>query len=51
MTEPVRPEDNEVDEATEKVVRERLKTVDEDAKTASPWADVKKRILSQPVPR
>jgi hypothetical protein len=30
----------------EETVRERLETIEEDKKTASPWPDVKRRILS-----
>ena len=29
------------------IIRERLKTFDEDAKAARPWAEVKARILSR----
>jgi hypothetical protein len=34
-----------VSEAVEETVRERLKTIERDKKTASPWPDVKRRIL------
>ncbi|MGA3054915.1 MAG: hypothetical protein ABSD63_11970 [Candidatus Korobacteraceae bacterium] len=30
----------------EETVRERLETIEEDKQTASPWPDVKRRILS-----
>jgi hypothetical protein len=40
-----------VTEEVEQTVRERLETVEQDKKTASPWPDVKRRILSrQPQP-
>ena len=38
-----------VTEAVEETVRERLKTIEEDKKTASPWPDVKRRILQRPL--
>jgi hypothetical protein len=31
----------------EQTVRERLETIEEDKKSASPWPDVKRRILSR----
>jgi hypothetical protein len=49
-TEPIRPEDV-IDESEEAIVRERLATFDEDKKTATPWSEVKRRILSQAVPQ
>ena len=41
--------DTRVTEAVEETVRERLKTIEEDKKTASPWPDVKRRILQRPL--
>jgi hypothetical protein len=38
-----------VSEAVEETVRERLKTIERDKKTASPWPDVKRRILANPL--
>ncbi|HEY3455729.1 MAG TPA: hypothetical protein VGK64_14075 [Bryobacteraceae bacterium] len=34
-----------IDAETERIVRERLVTFDEDVKTASPWAEVEARLL------
>jgi hypothetical protein len=48
---PTRPLEEGIDASNEAIVLERLKTVDEDKKTAAPWSEVKKRVLSQPVPR
>lgn len=53
---PVRPDNDsqEVDEETRRMLDERLKTFDEDAKTAEPWDVVRERILrnlKQPAPR
>jgi hypothetical protein len=50
-TDTTRPLEEGIDESNEDVLRERLKTVDEDKKTAAPWSEVKRRVLSQPVPR
>ena len=50
-TEPTRPIEEGIDESNEAVVRDRLKTVDEGKKTAAPRSEVKRRVLSQPVPR
>lgn len=50
-TEPTRPVEEGIDESNEAVVRDRLKTVDEDKRTAAPWSEVKRRVFSQPVPR
>ncbi len=50
-TEPVRPLEEGIDPSNEDIVLERLKTSDKDKKTAAPWPEVKKRVLSQPVPR
>jgi hypothetical protein len=41
--------DTRVAEAVEEAVRERLKTIEEDKKTASLWPDVKRRILRRPL--
>jgi hypothetical protein len=49
--EPTRPLEEGIDPSNEAIVLERLKTVEEDKKTAAPWSEVKRRILSQPVPR
>ena len=46
-----RPVEEGVDPSNEKVVLERLKTVDKDKKAAAPWSEMKKWVLSQPVPR
>jgi hypothetical protein len=48
---PIRPLEEGIDESNDAIVLERLKTVDEDKKTAAPWSEVKRRVLSQPVPR
>ena len=40
-TKPIRP----AEKSEEEIVRDRLKTVDQDKKT--PWAEVKRRILEQ----
>ncbi len=48
---PIRPVEEGVDPSNEKIVLDHLKTVDKDKKTAAPWSEVKKRMLSQPVPR
>ena len=39
--------DTPVTDAVEETVRERLKTIEEDKKTASPWPEVKRRILQR----
>ena len=48
---PTRPDADENDPpvSTEEleIIRERLKTFDEDAKAARPWEEVKARILSR----
>jgi len=41
--------DTPVTDAVEETVRERLKTIEEDKITASPWPDVKRRILQRPL--
>lgn len=48
-TEPIRPLEEGVDPSNEEIVRERLKTADQEK--SSPWAEAKRRIISQPVPR
>jgi hypothetical protein len=48
-TEPVRP-DEDVDQETEEIVRDRNASFETDKKTAAPWSEVKRRILSQPLP-
>jgi hypothetical protein len=40
--------DTWVTEAVEETLRERLRTIEEDKKAASPWPDVKRRILQRP---
>jgi hypothetical protein len=45
--EPTRPLEEGIDESNEAIVLERLKTVDQDKKTAAPWPEVKKRILAK----
>jgi len=36
-------------QSVKQTVRERLRTFEQDKKTASPWADVKRRILERPL--
>lgn len=48
-TEPTRPLEEGVDPSNEEIVRERLKTADQER--SSSWSEAKKRILSKPVPR
>lgn len=53
-TSPKRPNDDEIDEETRRILDERLKTADEDGKTARPWREVlndAKRKLEHPAPR
>jgi hypothetical protein len=54
-TTPTRPVTNpEIDDETERIIRERLTTFDEDVKTAAPWDEVEVRIrrkLNAPQPR
>ncbi len=40
-----------VDKDTEKTIRERMTTYDQDKKDAKPWPEVKARILQQLKPR
>jgi hypothetical protein len=46
-TEPIRPLEEGVDPSNEEIVRERLKTADQEK--SSPWSEAKRRIISQPV--
>ena len=39
--------ETQVTESVEKIIRKRLETLDEDRKTASPWPEVKRRILQR----
>jgi hypothetical protein len=48
-TEPIRPLEEGVDPSNEEIVRERLKTADQEK--SLPWQEAKRRILSQPVLR
>jgi anti-sigma factor RsiW len=42
---PQRPgEPEEIDDETKAILNERLKTIDEDAKTARPWAEVRAEL-------
>ena len=52
---PARPDTEPgIDPETERIIRERLATFDEDVKTAKPWSEVEARILQKlktPQPR
>ncbi len=51
---PIRPDDEPVDEETMAILDERLKTIDEDAKSARPWREVMAEIrakLKHPAPQ
>ena len=53
-TSPKRPNDSDIDEETRRILDERLKTADQDQKTARPWREVlnhAKRKLEHPAPR
>jgi hypothetical protein len=49
LTEPIRPLEEGVDPSNEEIVRERLKTADQEK--SSSWPEAKRRILSKPVAR
>lgn len=46
-TTPIRPDDEPVDEETMAILDERLKTIDEDAKSARPWREVMTEIRAK----
>ena len=46
-TKAARPLEEGIDQSNEDIVLERLKTVDQDKKSAAPWPEVKKRILAK----
>jgi hypothetical protein len=48
-TTPIRPstERQEIDPETERIIKERLATLDEDVKTASSWSEVEARIFQK----